>query len=84
MQLVWRQQDGDPVAVILLSDKPSGSNKNVELEAIELGEGQLLIAGCKRHLHDFAQAKWKKTPLKVAQKAGPLEAASEAKTTLQR
>ncbi len=81
LQLVWRQQAGDPVAVITLNDPKAESRRNVELEAIELGEGELLIAGRKRHLHDFTRTKWKKSPAIVAQKAGESAALPAAKTS---
>jgi hypothetical protein len=42
----WRQQDGDPVAVLTLSSDGSDS-RGMQLEAIELSDGELLIAGRK-------------------------------------
>lgn len=76
LQLVWRQQDGHPVAVILLDDGPSESNRRVELEAIELGDGEMLVTGKNS----------KRKPLSdpIAQDDSPQKAASASKTNRQR
>lgn len=51
LPLVWRQEEGDPVAVIFLESGGSEEPRGLQLEAIELGDGELLIAGknFKRH-----------------------------------
>jgi hypothetical protein len=45
LPLVWRQEEGDPVAVILLENGGSEEPRGLQLEAIELGDSELLIAG---------------------------------------
>jgi hypothetical protein len=52
LHLTWQQQDGDPVAVVSLDRSPSADDRDVKLEAIELADGELRIAGASRKRHD--------------------------------
>jgi hypothetical protein len=77
LQLSWRQQDGYPVAVILLDDASSEDRHALELEAIELRDNELLIAG--------QNGKRKRVSEPVVQDdEPPTKAASASKTKRQR
>jgi hypothetical protein len=76
LHLTWRQQEGDPVAVVSLDRSPGAEDRDVELEGIELADGELRLAGVSRQ-------RLEETPL--AQKAGAVaKSASARKTKRQR
>ena len=77
LRMTWRQQEGDPVAVILLDEDASEERRGLALDAIELGDGELLIAGRNRKREEKLEP--------VAQEdQPPTKAASAAKTKRQR
>jgi hypothetical protein len=41
----WTQQDGGPVAIIEINKVESNRGENINIDSIELGEGELYIAG---------------------------------------
>ena len=47
LQTVWRQQEGDPVLVIKLGAASDDNRHGAQLDTIELGNGELLIAGSR-------------------------------------
>lgn len=76
LHLVWRQQGGDPVAVVALDHNTNANDRDVNLEAIELAEGELRIAGVSRKRDE---------PSALAQGvAAVLKSASATRTKLQR
>jgi hypothetical protein len=52
LHLTWQQQEGDPVAVVSLDRSPGAADRDVKLEAIELAEGELRLAGVSRKRPD--------------------------------
>lgn len=45
LHLTWQQQDGDPVAVVAFNRDSDSASRDVHLEAIELADGELRLAG---------------------------------------
>ena len=41
----WTQQDGEPIAIVEISSKDSDDKRRLYLDAIELNEGELYVAG---------------------------------------
>lgn len=77
LPMIWRQLEGDPVAVFLLSSSPSEARKGIELEAIELGKGELIVAG-RNHKND------RKAEPVVQTEDSPAKSASARKKNRQR
>jgi hypothetical protein len=44
LRIVWRQVDGDPVALVTLAPT-AGGRRIVRIDTIRLEEGQLVVAG---------------------------------------
>ena len=43
--VVWKQEDGDPVALLTVPPPRDASDQPITLESIELGEGEVYVAG---------------------------------------
>ncbi|MFO7903375.1 MAG: hypothetical protein ACQESR_04635 [Planctomycetota bacterium] len=57
LRLRWAQQDGDPVALITVPREPdNGDSKPIIIEAIDIGEGTLMIAGRKGTIGEQSRA----------------------------
>jgi hypothetical protein len=76
LQLVWRQQGGDPVAVLRLDDAKSEGEGGLELESIELGSGKLLIVGGKRSSQTVAKAQKERSTARIAASQEAAESAT--------
>ena len=45
LHLKWRQADGDPVALISIPSQGDGQDRLVQIEAVQLGEGEIYLSG---------------------------------------